>query len=215
MVTKLISLPYELARLPWSVVDSALSDGLPRTSRPRVILDKALGSADRIAGSVLRDRDLARRGADRLDRTSRLLTAERLEQEAEARREQAEQAEAALTREAERTREAAEERAESALEEADAVRARRRQEATSRAAQRAAATKDTADRLADRRTAAAEQRRRSAEQVAEADKRAAQREVKAELDEATTAKRTARQARQDAERLDGLVEAKKAERTED
>lgn len=214
-MSKLTSLPYELARLPWTLVDSALADRLPQTSRPRVVLDRALGSADRVAGSVLHDRGLAQRGADRLDRSTKLLAAERLEQEAAARREQAEQTETALTREAERKRKAAEDRAEAGLEEADAVEAQRTREATARAASGAAAKKASADELAARRRAAAEERKRGAEQVAESGKRAVQREVEVEVDEASEAKRTAQQARRDADRLDDIVDAKKADRTSD
>ncbi|MCW2842634.1 MAG: hypothetical protein JWN22_550, partial [Nocardioides sp.] len=66
MISRLITLPYELARLPLLVVDSTLSDRLPETSGPRVTLDRTIGSADKIAGALLGNRDLARRGADRL-----------------------------------------------------------------------------------------------------------------------------------------------------
>ncbi len=62
----LVSLPYEIARLPLSLIDSKLSDKLPENQR--LTLDRAIGSADRLAGTVLGNRDLAKRGTARLER---------------------------------------------------------------------------------------------------------------------------------------------------
>lgn len=81
MISTLIKIPYELARLPLVIVDSTLADKLPQTSGPRVTLDRAIGSADKLAGSLLGNRDIARRGADRLERSDKLLTADRIEEQ--------------------------------------------------------------------------------------------------------------------------------------
>ena len=89
MISTLIALPYQLARLPLVVIDRRLADRLPATSGPRVGLDLAIGSADKVAGALLRNDDIARRGAERLERGDKLVTVTRLEQEAETRREQA------------------------------------------------------------------------------------------------------------------------------
>jgi hypothetical protein len=86
VISTLIALPYEIARLPIVIVDSAVIDRLPDTSAPRVTLDRAIGSADKLAGTLLGNRDIARRGAERIERSERLQTVGRLEQEAEARR---------------------------------------------------------------------------------------------------------------------------------
>src|SRR3954454_22244170 len=83
MISTLITLPYELARLPLVLVDNGLSDRLPETSGPRVTLDRAIGSVDKLAGTLLHNRDIARRGADRIERTEKLLKAASLEQEAD------------------------------------------------------------------------------------------------------------------------------------
>ena len=44
MISTLIALPYELARLPVVIVDKNLSDRLPESSGPRVGLDRAIGA---------------------------------------------------------------------------------------------------------------------------------------------------------------------------
>ena len=81
MISTIIALPYEIARLPLVVLDTGLS-ALPETSAPRVVVDRALGMSDKVAGTVLRNGGLAKRGSDRLERTEKLQSAARLEQEA-------------------------------------------------------------------------------------------------------------------------------------
>ena len=100
MISTVIALPYELARLPLAILDDGLSDRLAETSGPRVTLDRAIGSSDKLAGALLRNRDIAKRGADRIERSDKLLAATRLEQEAATRREQARETAAAGSRQA-------------------------------------------------------------------------------------------------------------------
>src|SRR5436190_1411349 len=88
LINTLIALPYEIARQPVVLADKKLSNKLPESLSTRV--DWALGSADRVAGAVLRNRDIAQRGTERVQRATTLLTAARLEDKADARREQAE-----------------------------------------------------------------------------------------------------------------------------
>ncbi len=214
MLTTVISLPYEVARLPLVALDRRLSERLPETSGARVVLDRAIGSADRLAGTLLRNHDIAERGADRAVRTDRRLEAARLEQEAAARREQARQTAAAGRQKATRARKAAQDRAATGLAEADAAEARGKQEAKDRAARSAATKKAAADRRAATRKAAAAQQRRNAEAAAETRKATAQRPAKEELAEARATKRSAAGAKDDAQRLADLAEAKKQVRTD-
>ena len=100
MIRTLIALPYEIARLPLVVVDNNLSRRLPDDAPARVALDRAIGTADTFAGSLLRDQGIAARGAERLDRSDTLATAARLEEEAAVRREQARETAVAGRREA-------------------------------------------------------------------------------------------------------------------
>jgi hypothetical protein len=212
MFSNLIALPYEAARLPLSIVDKAVGDRLPETSAPRVALDRTLGSADRLAGSVLRNPAIARRGAERLDRSDKLVTAARLEQEAEARREQARETAVSGAKEAAQKRKAAQQRVTSGLDDADAAEARGKQQAAARARKTAAAKKAAADKRAQGRTATAEQRRKGAESAADAKTKVAQRRAKNELDEARAKKQAAAESRADADRLEKLTETKKQQR---
>lgn len=211
MLSTLIALPYELARLPLVLADN-LSDRLPETSAPRVALDRAIGSADKLAGALLGNRDIAKRGADRVERTNKIVTADRLEQEAATRREQARETVTTGRREAAQKRKAAQDRATAGLDEAAAAEARGKQEAKTKAAKTASTKKAAADQRAATRTATLEQRKRRVDSAAETKKKAAQRKAKAERDDARETKQSAAEARADAERLSDLSEARKQQR---
>ena len=212
MISELITLPYKAARLPLDLADKALADRLPDTSAPRVALDRALGSADKLAGGVLRNPALARRGSERLEKSSKLVTAERLTEEADARREAARETATTGKEKAAAKRKAAEKRAESGLQEAATVEARGKQEARSEAARTAAELKAAADRRAQAKKGTVEQRKAAVESVATAKKKSAQRQAKNELADARSKKQSAAEARADADRLEELTEAKKQSR---
>ena len=209
MISTLIALPYELARLPVVIVDKNLSDRLPESSGPRVGLDRAIGAADKLAGTLLGNRAIARRGADRIERSVKLVTAARLEHEGEARREQAQQAAVAGRRQSAAKRRAAQRRAATGLAAAATAEARGKQEAKAKAAATAAANKAAADQRAADRAGKVEERRERAVSAAEAKKQGTQRGVEDDLADARTTKRTAAARRSDADRLGDLTTAKK------
>ena len=214
-INSLIALPYELARMPVALVDNSLASRLAEDSMPRVTLDRALGSADKLAGSLLRNPDIAHRGAERIDRSRKLAAAARLEQKATTRREQAEETLVSGAEDAAQKREAARDRVTSGLDEAEKVEARGKQQAEARARKDAAAKKAAADERAAKRTATIEEREERVESAAETKKKVAQREARSELDEARESRQSAAEARADAERLSDLTEAKKEKRKRD
>lgn len=213
MISTLIALPYRLARLPLTLVDETLADRLPEDSVPRLTLDRAIGSADKIAGTLLGNREIAERGAERLDRSRTLGRAAKLEKQAEATRQQARETVVAGREEASRKREDAETLVESGLREAEVAEAEGKQQATVRAVKTASEKKAAADQRAANRSASVQQRKQRAESAAQAKKQAAQREARSELDEARESKESAAEKRADAERLEDLTDAKKVERT--
>jgi hypothetical protein len=214
MIRTLITAPYELARLPLVLADQHLGARLSETSPVRVTLDRAIGSADKVAGAVLGDRDIARRGADRIEQSDKVLTAKRLEQEAAARREQARDTAVSGRRQAAEKRRAAQARAVSGLEEADVAEARGKQQAKASAAKTASAKKAAAAKRAQDKLTTVQQRKKAVDTAAQAKKRAAQRRVEPDIAEARETGQSAEQARADAERLHDLTQAKKQDRKE-
>lgn len=215
MISTLIALPYELARLPFTTVDQRLSRRLPETSLPRTTLDRAIGSADRLAGALLRNDQIAARGADRIERSAKLAQAARFEDQADAQREAARDAVETGRQEAAQKREAAAERASSGLAEAKKAEAKGKQQATANAKKTAAAKKKAADKKAATRTETVEQRKKRVDATAEAKKKAARDEAKADLADARKSREAAADSLADAEVLSDLTEAKKAERKQD
>jgi hypothetical protein len=212
MIRTLVTLPYEIARLPLVLADNGLSSKTSKTFGPRVVLDRAIGSADKLAGSLLGNSDIGHRGADRIERSDRLLTAARLEQEAATRREQAREVAATGYQEAAQKRKTAQDRAASGLDEADAAEARGKRQAKERAAKTASVKRAAADQRAANRTATAEKSKKRVDSAAEAKKQATKRKAKAELEHARQTKQSADEARADAERLSDLTEVKKQAR---
>lgn len=212
MINTLIALPYEIARKPLALVDEQLEGRLSDTSAPKVALDRAIGQADKIAGSLLRNRDIAQRGTERIDRTEKLLTAARLEKRAAVEREQARDAGRSGRQQATQLREAAEKHVSRGLQEADETEAAGKREARAEAARTAAAKKAAAAQKAQAREAAVEQRKNQQANAAEAKKMAAQRSAAKKAERAAASRKAAASQRADAERLEDLTEAKKEQR---
>jgi|1185.fasta_scaffold147826_2 hypothetical protein len=213
MIRNLITLPYELARKPLALADERLSGKLPDALAQR--FGKALGTADALAGTVLRKPEITERGVDRVDRATRLLQADRLEREADAQQAHARETAQRGAQEAARKREAARERAADGLDEADKIEARSKQEAKERAEKTAASKKAAADKRASTKKTAAERRKAQVTSVANATQQGAQRRAKAELDEARDDMQSAAEARADAQRLSDLTNATKRDRKQD
>jgi hypothetical protein len=103
-MSTLLTLPYKIARLPWSLVDQRVSSRLPEASPSRVLLGKVIGSSDRLAGSLLGDPDLAGRGSERLERSQQVEASVSLPQQAADARREARQTAEVGREEAERRR---------------------------------------------------------------------------------------------------------------
>ena len=194
MTNNLLTIPYKLARLPIGLVDERVTERLPEGSAPRTAIDRALGSADKLAGSLLRDPDLAARGAERIERSERLAAAAHLEAEAEA------------------LREDAQDRASAGLQDADEIEERRSAQAREAADQEAERKKAAAAKRAEARRADAEKRKQREQEAAEATKQSAQDDAKQRLEDAAQTTRSARSKKVDAEQLEELADAKAEQR---
>ena len=209
MIRTLITVPYEFARLPLVILESALSTRLPGTSPARLTLDRAIGSVDRAAGALIGDREIAKRGSDRVAHVAKVRAAARLEQQATSLREQADETALTGTRQAAQKRRAVQSRARSGLDEAAVKEARGKQRAKATAVQTASARKAAADHRAADVTATVERRKQRVNTAADAQKRAAQGRTKAVTAAARESKQRAGEARADAERLGDLAAARK------
>ncbi len=211
MIKSLITIPYELARLPLATLDRGLGR-LPETSLPRTTLGRAIGSVDVLAGTVLRDDEIAGRGADRLERAGKLAESAPLKHEAEDRRRQAEKVAEAGRQEAEEKRQEAADQVAAGVSEAEQVEAEAKEQAAANAKKAASAKKKAADQKAANARETVEKRKERVAAASEEKKKAARRQAKSELDDARESKESAAEARKDAEVLSDLTEAKKERR---
>ncbi len=212
MINTVIALPYEAARLPLRLLDQRVAGKLPETSGPRVTFDRTLGKVDQLAGSVLRNRDIAERGTARLDRVEKATTAARLEQQASTLRDKAQTVAESGIKQATQKRKAARQRVDEGFQEAETVEQRGKRKAAEDAASVASRKKAAAAQRAETRVNAAEERKKRVETAAESKKRISQKRAEVELDEARENAHEAAADRADAERLSELTEAKKQAR---
>lgn len=209
MISTLAALPYELARLPLTALDGVLSRQLPESSPPRTTLSRAIGSADKLAGALMRNNEIADRGNDRLERATNLAKVEQLETDAEARREEARETAEVARQEAARKREVAADLAATALVEAKKAEAKGKQKAAASAKKTAAAKKAAANKKAASRTATVQKRKATVDATAETKKKASRNEAKILLGEARESKEAAAKARADAETLSEITDSEK------
>lgn len=208
----LLQLPYQVARTPLAVVDATLAKRLPVDSPPRLAFERILGSLDQVAGRVLNDKSVQRRGDGLRAHAETLGDAVQLEQDAAERRRAAANAVQEAKLHASTLREGAQRDQSRGVQEAVETEAKEKQAATRRARALATTAKQRADAKAAAELDAVERKRKLAEARATARKRRAAATAKADLDAAAEKKAAAGVRRSDAAQLAKLTEAKQQAR---
>jgi hypothetical protein len=208
----LATLPYRLVRTPLAIVDFKLVHRLPEDSRPRLVIERAIGSVDRLAGRLLHDDSLARIGTDRIANADKLDTALGLEADAAERRRAASETALTAAQEASQKRAQAADRKTAAAAEAAETERKAKQAAAAKARAQATKAKQQVATRANQKLSTIAQGLKQTEAVAEAREHQAEKQAKAELADAAKEKRAARSARADADQLGELATAKKTAR---
>lgn len=208
----LLALPYQLARTPLALLDAKVAQRLAPDSPPRLVFDRALGSLDWLAGRVLRNSDIAERGAGRAARADKLATAVTLEQEAAERRRAAADAAQEGRQTVADKRKAAQDQARDGVQEAAATERDGKRAAADDARAREASAKKEAEARKKQRLSVVENERDRAEAVADARVSGARKVAKAKLSDVTEQRNTADAERGAADKLGELADEKKAAR---
>jgi hypothetical protein len=208
----LLHLPYQAARTPLTLLDATLFQRLPDDSPPRLAFDRLVGSIDEVAGRLLDDETIERRGTELRDRADKLSRALQLAEAAAEHRRAAADTIHDAEHEADTLRADAERHQVDGVEEAVATEREEERAVTRRARAQAEATKQQADARAERQVASVEQERKRTEARVSARQRQATGKVGAELHEAAERKSAARSRRSDADRLGELAEQKQRAR---
>lgn len=208
----LLKLPYQAARTPLAVIDMKLVKRLPADSRPRLAFERAIGSVDEVAGRVLNDRRVEKRGAQVRERADMLGEAVHLEQDAAQRRSAASDTVQQAEHQANELRDDAQRRQRTGIAAAVENEQKEKQAASRRARAQAAATKRQAEDRAARRLETVEQRRKQTQAQADARTTRATAKAKSSLAGAAEKKATARARRTQADQLGRLSDAKQQAR---
>jgi hypothetical protein len=209
----LLATPYRIVRTPLALLNSTVGARLPQESRPRRVLDLALGSTDQFAGRLLGDQTLAEDGARRVDRTEKIGQAADLEAQATERRQAAKSAARSGRQEAADKAREARERAVQGLDEAEQTERRGKQAAAANARTTAAQKKQAAEADAQQRLERIEEGVERTESVANARTTAAKKRAAAKISDADKQRADADSKRSEADDLGELAAAKRTART--
>jgi hypothetical protein len=209
----LLTVPYKLYRAPLAVLDQLAAQRLRADSPPRLVLDRALGSYDRLAGRLLDDDDIAAQGSDRIARSAKLADAVTLERDAAARREQAAEAANAGQQNAAAKHEEAKQRLADGLDRADTTERRGKQHAATQARAQAKSAKRQTDAGTNQRVSAIQQGLQRVDAVTDAKLQQTRRGANAKLEDASATKTAANSARVRADQLGDLAATKRNSRS--
>jgi len=211
----ILTVPYRIARTPLAVLTSSVGARLPENSRPRLVLDRTLGTTDQVAGRLFGSSTLVEEGTRRVERSDKLAQATELEAEAAKRRQQARDVGTSGRRTAADKAQQARDTAAEGLEEADRTERRGKQEAANRARTTAARKKSAADARAKQQVDSIENSVERTEAAANARATQAKRRTAAKVGDAQEQRADADAKREEAEELGELADAKRSARKTD
>jgi hypothetical protein len=207
---RVAKIEYSAVRLPLSLLEKhVVARYADEEASVRLGFERLVGSLDGVAGWLLADDTIARRGRALRRRTAFLGKADQLDAKAQARRAQAEEdlhAEQEAARQArEQTRREADEKAAAALRR----KQEEKQDARQQANARATVKKAQARRAAGDRAATVEQAEQAARRRISAQEKQATAAPKQQLSDAADQHASAEQRRKEADRLEQLAQSKR------
>lgn len=203
---------YRVARLPLQVAEDRFFARMDSDAPVRLRYERSLGLLDAAVGSVLRDKDLQRRGAALAERSDALSRATRLENAATRKRDHAEEELDATHDKVIGDIGQARESKERAVEDAKSAAAERKRTAEEDADKRAAEAKKRVDEDAARQTNTIESAKRAHQEEIRASEERSDAAAKAKLGDAEEKRRDAAAKRVQADRIEQLADIEKKKR---
>lgn len=207
-----LRMQYRIARTPLALIEQRYIANLDPVAPGRLLFERSFGALDVAIGRTLGDRELARRGDALAERSELIAESVRLEAEAEAQRELADDELAEkrdkAANEPTKAHAAAKERIDRTRSEAT----EQKQDAAREVANRTAASKAAVEQDAQREIGAVEKRKDAEKQAVSTVEAARRAEADEQLDEAAQQRAEAADKRLHAERLDDFAETEKRER---
>lgn len=212
-ITTAVKVPYTLVRLPLDLFEkNVIARRLPDESPLRLGFERALGSLDEVAGRLLGDEELRRRGNALVHRAEFAAKAATLETKAAARREEADAELDGAKKSAAQQRSDAEKAKQDELASAREAKAKDQAKAKQDAAKLEQEAKAEADRRAAAKSREADQEKQAEQKRAtEAEKKRTE-PAKNKIADAAEQRQEADEARKQADRMGELADAEKAKR---
>ena len=201
-----LRLQYRIARAPLALIEQSVIARMDSEAPGRLLYERSIGSVDAIVGALLRDDDVASRGAAQVQRSEALGEAARLEAAAAKQRADADEKLRRKRDEVIAAPAEAHAEAQQKVAEAQSTAASRKQQETARIAERTAETKKRIDESAAAKIDAAEAAERAQKQRISAAEKSAAAVVDAQLDDAADKRKEAVRKQAHADRLEVLAE---------
>ena len=203
---------YEIARFPLHLIEQQISARVDPEAPGRLFYERSLGTLDATVGGFLGDTSLQERGAALLERSEALKQAAKLEAEAEAKLQDADQT---LKRKADQAiadQKAARETREQEVADAKAEADERKRAAAETASKRAAAAKKQADEVAAKRVDTVEAAKRAQQNTISKAEEQVVKAAEAQLKDASDKRSTASAKRAQADSVEALADVEKQSR---
>jgi len=201
-----LRLQYRIARAPLALIEQTVIARMDSEAPGRLLYERSIGSVDAIVGALLRDDDVASRGAAQVQRSEALGEAARLEAAAAKQRADADEKLRRKRDEVIAAPAEAHAEAQQKVAEAQSTAASRKQQETARIAERTAETKKRIDESAAAKIDAAEAAERAQKQRISAAEKSAAAVADAQLDDAADKRKEAVRKQAHADRLEVLAE---------
>jgi hypothetical protein len=219
MVMKLTDIPfaamrlqYRIARAPLRLFEHRVIAQMDSEAPGRLLFERSVGSIDALVGTVLRDDDVASRGAEQMQRSQALGEAVRLDQVAAQQRAEADDELRRKRNEAVAAPGKARVSTVRKVQDARSTAEQRKHEETEKAAKRTAAAKERIDQAAEAKVNAAESIRRDEEKRIAAAEKTATAVADARLEDAADKRKKAVKKSAHADRLEDLAETERGRR---
>jgi hypothetical protein len=207
-----LRLQYRIARAPLQLIEQRVIARMDSEAPGRLLYERSVGSIDAMVGTLLRDDDVASRGAAQVERSQAMGEAGRLDELAAQQRAEADEE---LQRKRDevvaapgKARASTQQKVQDARETAE----ERKHQETEKAAKRTAAAKQQIDESAAAKVDAAESAKRAKEQRIAAGEKTAAAVAKTELDDAANKRKDAVGKRAHADHVEQLAEEERSRR---
>ncbi|MET0900359.1 MAG: IF2 family translation initiation factor [Mycobacterium sp.] len=207
-----LRLQYQIARFPLHLIEQQISARVDPEAPGRLFYERSLGTLDATVGGFLGDAGLQERGAALLERSEALKQAAKLEAEASAKLQDADQT---LKRKADKAIQDQKEARETRQEEVEQAKAdadERKRTAAETAAKRAATAKKQADEVAAKRVENVEAAKRAQQNTINKAEEKVVKAADAQRDDAAQKRSDAAAKRAQADKVEALADVEKQSR---